>query len=299
MTWAITASAVIGAGTSLYAANKQSKAAGGAADASLAGSALARSDLSPYRNAGTAANTRLMTLLGLGPSGGVDQDQADSIYNQSVADFDKLHQQRYGMSIYDPRADGASRDAALGRLREEANQQARSTAPSAEYGSLLKPFTGADLTNEPGYQFGLSEGNKAIDRAAAAGGRYDSGATLKALTRFGEDYAGTKYDAANARDLGNRNFTLGALTGQQSTGANAAAGTAGIGANATNAANSYLTGGADASAAGLVGAANAANSGVGNYLNYQNNQSTLDYLKGLRRSSTGTGWGGTVNAGAM
>lgn len=290
MTWAITAAAVIGAGTSLYAANKQSKAAGNAAQASLAQGEMGRSDLTPYRNAGELANQKLLTMLGLGTGGTIDQGKADSLYNQYVADFDKQHQAKYGMSIYDPRADGASRDQGLARLRESANRNATSETRDPNYGSLLTPFTGADLQNEPGYQFTLAEGNKAIDRAAAADGRFDSGQTLKELTRYGTDYAGTKFNDAFNRDSTNKSRTYGFLSGQQSTGANAAAGTAGIGANATNAANSYLTQGADASAAGLVGVANAASGGVGNYLGYQSNLSTLNYLKGLRNGGSGNGW---------
>lgn len=157
------------------------------------------------------------------------------------------------------------------------------------YGSLLQPFTGKDLTSEPGYQFEQAEGQKAIDRAASASGRYDSGATLKALTRFGNDYAGTKYGEAFNRDATNKSRTYGFLTGVSGTGANAAGQTAGLGANAANAQGGYATNAGDASAAGYVGGANAITGGVNSYLNYKNNQQVLDYL---RRGSIGSGWGG-------
>lgn len=45
-------------------------------------------------------------------------------------------------------------------------------------------FSGEDFRNTPGYQFSLEEGNKAIERSAAARGGLKSGSTLKALSRF-------------------------------------------------------------------------------------------------------------------
>lgn len=55
---------------------------------------------------------------------------------------------------------------------------------------------------DPGYQFRLDEGNKAINAAASSRGLGNSGATMKALTRYGQDYASGEYDKAY-----NRNYT--------------------------------------------------------------------------------------------
>ena len=51
-----------------------------------------------------------------------------------------------------------------------------------------------DHTRSPGYDFRLSEGEKAIQRSAAARGNLLGGGTLKALTRYGQDYATSDYD---------------------------------------------------------------------------------------------------------
>lgn len=59
-------------------------------------------------------------------------------------------------------------------------------------------FTAADLETDPGYQFRLAEGNKALERSAAAKGILQSGGTLKALTKYGQDAASQEY--ANAWD---------------------------------------------------------------------------------------------------
>ena len=63
------------------------------------------------------------------------------------------------------------------------------------------------IKNDPGYQFGLDQGQTAIDRSAAGRGSLYSGATLKALDRFGQDYGGTKLNEglqrySNAAQLG-------------------------------------------------------------------------------------------------
>jgi gamma-glutamyltranspeptidase len=46
---------------------------------------------------------------------------------------------------------------------------------------------------DPSYQFRFNEGQRAIDRSAAAGGSLYSGGTLKALARYGQDYASTEF----------------------------------------------------------------------------------------------------------
>ena len=54
----------------------------------------------------------------------------------------------------------------------------------AGYGSAAKNFGMSDFNADPGYQFRVSEGEKAIDRAARARGLYNSGGTMKALDRY-------------------------------------------------------------------------------------------------------------------
>lgn len=50
-----------------------------------------------------------------------------------------------------------------------------------------------DWQNSTGYQFGLNQGTQAITGSAAAKGLEDSGATGKALTQYGQNYANTQY----------------------------------------------------------------------------------------------------------
>jgi len=73
---------------------------------------------------------------------------------------------------------------------------ARNNALASYQGLLSNP---SSLTNDPSYQFELGQGQTAIDRSAASRGGLYSGATLKALERFGQNTASTKLDAALGR----------------------------------------------------------------------------------------------------
>lgn len=83
----------------------------------------------------------------------------------------------------------------------------------------------ADAMAEPGYQFGLQQGQQALDRKAAAAGGRVSGAALKSATEYATNYATTGYNAAYQRrqDRLNRLAAL-ANVGQTATGGSAAAG---------------------------------------------------------------------------
>lgn len=50
--------------------------------------------------------------------------------------------------------------------------------------------------DDPSYQFRLNEGLKALERSAAARSGSGGGAALKAITRYGQDYASTEYQKA-------------------------------------------------------------------------------------------------------
>lgn len=91
-------------------------------------------------------------------------------------------------------------------------------------GKIMEPGGGqALLEMDPGYAFRLGEGNKAIDRAAAARGMYDSGPTLKALTRYGQDFASGEFTNAYNRLLALAGMGQTAATNTGAYGTNTAA----------------------------------------------------------------------------
>lgn len=62
-----------------------------------------------------------------------------------------------------------------------------------------QPFTAEMMYQDPGYQFRLSEGMKGIESSAAARGMQLSGATLKGIGRYAQDYASGEFGQAYGR----------------------------------------------------------------------------------------------------
>src|ERR1035441_1764915 len=62
-------------------------------------------------------------------------------------------------------------------------------------------FNPSDLQNDPGYQFQLQQGNKALAASAAGRGMLQSGRALKAMDQFSQGLAGTSYQNAYNRAL--------------------------------------------------------------------------------------------------
>jgi len=151
--------------------------------------------------------------------------------------------------------------------------------PELVSASRYTPFGQEQFQADPGYGFRLSEGQKALERSAAARGGLISGGALKAATRFGQDMGSQEYTNAFNRYQTEREARLGPLRTLTGMGGTTASnlGAAGqnmasnvgsatmAGANATG--EGYM-GAANARASGYMGGYNAINSGLSNYLSY-------------------------------
>ncbi len=62
-----------------------------------------------------------------------------------------------------------------------------------------RDFTMNDYQADPGFAFRMAEGEKAIERSAAARGGLNSGATLKALTKYSQGVASDEFNNAYNR----------------------------------------------------------------------------------------------------
>ena len=155
-------------------------------------------------------------------------------------------------------------------------------------------FGMSDFQQDPGYQFRMDQGMKAIERSAAARGGLLSGNTGGALQNFGQGLASQEYQNAYNRAL--TGYNTGVASENQLY--NRQAGLAGIGqtaanfigtAGANNAANvgNLMTSGAAAQAAGNVGMANSFTQGVGQYLNYNQGNNLVSALRGNGRYPPG------------
>lgn len=152
-----------------------------------------------------------------------------------------------------------------------------SQANTPGFGSLTKQFDQTDLNNDlvyqNGLQFGLNTGINQLNNRAAATGGYGSGAALKALTRYGNDYATTKTAGAYDRSMGQKNQLYSFLQGQSAQGQSAASGVGAAGINTAAGIAGNINAAGNANAAGSIAGANALGGGIAGATNaFQWNQ---------------------------
>ncbi|NQZ18743.1 MAG: DNA transfer protein p32 [Bdellovibrionales bacterium] len=142
---------------------------------------------------------------------------------------------------------------------------------------LTRRFSMADFQKDPGYQFRMDEGLKAIDRSAAARGGLNSGRTLKSLTRFGQDYASNEYSNAYNRFTNDQNNIYNKYASLANVGQTANNQLAQAGQNYANQVGANNMGAANAQAASQIASANAnsqmvsnlGNIGMNTWMQYQ------------------------------
>ena len=154
---------------------------------------------------------------------------------------------------------------------------------------------------DPGYQFRLDEGLKALDRQAAARGGLISGNALRAASRYGQDYASGEYNNAFNRYLAERNAQLNPLQSLAGVGQSA---TNYVGNAAQNMGQAQAQGAqaiGNAQASGYIGGANVLNQALQNYGNYYLQNQRNQMLQNMNLGNQygygnvyGPGGGGTV-----
>jgi len=256
------------AGAGAGAAGAGAGAAG--AGAAGAGAAGASSYLMPAAILGSS-------LLGAGAARSAGSTQADAATRAAELQLQQFREQAL--------------------LQEPFRQAGVRALPQLEAQRNMMPgaFTGqVNLGQDPGYAFRLSEGQKALDRSAAARGGLISGGAMKAAQRFGQEMGSQEYQNAYNRALTGYNADVA----REATGYNRLAALAGIGQTATGqigtagqnmASNvgNLMTSGAAANAAGQVGGMNALTGGLSTYLNYNQGNSLVNAL-----NARGGGGGG-------
>lgn len=120
-----------------------------------------------------------------------------------------------------------------------------------------RDFTAADFQADPGYEFRMAEGQKALERSAAAKGGLQSGGFMKGLARYSQGVASDEYGKAYDRFNSDRDRRFGRLSSIAGMGQNAVGQ---LNAARQNYANQYganLTGSANAQGAANMAQANA------------------------------------------
>lgn len=172
--------------------------------------------------------------------------------------------------------------------------------PELVNASKYTPFGMDQFNADPGYAFRLSEGQKALDRSAAARGGLISGGALKAAATYGQNMGSQEYQNAFNRYQTERAATLNplqSLTGMGQTtaaglgvaGQNMASNVGGYGMAGANATAGGMTDSAAARASGYVGGANALTGGLSQYLSYNQNQQQNNLLNSYLNRQGGTG----------
>jgi hypothetical protein len=179
--------------------------------------------------------------------------------------------------------------------REALAQQMALTKPYVEAGknaladyqkmAPYKDFGMAEFQADPGYNFRMAEGMKALERSAAARGLLQSGGTLKGIQQYGQNLASSEYENAFSRYLSQREARMDPYRYLTGIGQAAAAGQA-ANVGSTGAALAEIAaqrGNVNAAqAAGAAGAIGNAFSSIGQGVgSYFANQPYMNYLNSI------------------
>ena len=213
-------SAIMGSKSASKAAKAQTAAANKANATELEMYNQSRADLAPYRETGALANTKLSTLMGLAPDEAALRESLRENYTTRKygAKYGRLKSEKVDQAALD--AEVASR---IGAFNNDPDK-----------GMLTKRFSLADYVADPGYQFRLDQGNKAINAKNAAMGNFYSGGALKEATDYNSGMASQEYGNAYNRyntDMGNLYSRYGGLS---EAGRNATNTAVGMGQNYAN-----------------------------------------------------------------
>lgn len=230
----------------------------------------------PFRQAGMAGQNRLMELLGLRMPAQAGVGGAPAV--RSEADLRNALASQYttpgytrtiGSGIggeYEQTVPSSINEAGLAAAIRNAQAQDQAAlnayqaqqsqaAPSADFGKYARDFGMSDFQADPGYAFRLAEGQKALERTAAARGGLLSGSALKAATRYGQEAGSQEFTNAFNRYQTNRANQLNplqSLANQAQTSANTIGSAAGQ--YGSNVGNLYLGQGEAQGNAMLAGA---------------------------------------------
>jgi hypothetical protein len=118
-------------------------------------------------------------------------------------------------------------------------------------GDLTRSFGANDFQEDPGYQFRLGEGQRAIDRRAGANGQYFAPATLKDLSDYSGSAASAEYQNAYDRFNNDQNSKYQKLLGLANFGMGATSDIAGAMTHGSDTDINSILGIGDAKQAGL------------------------------------------------
>lgn len=152
-------------------------------------------------------------------------------------DFDKL--KSIGFTALNPSTtSNVTDEAGLNSYVDNLIAQGQADVNDPAYGSLAKSFTMDDYQEDPGYQFRLAEGQKALERKLNAAGKTYSPEAAKALMSYGQGLASEEYSNAYDRYNNDQNTLFNRLATLSGYGQTASG-------QMANAGQNYAQGGTD------------------------------------------------------
>lgn len=299
---AIGGSAILNYMGSQNAASAQRDAANQASGTQMAQYNQTRQDQLPWMNRGNAAGNQLAYLLGLpgyGPSQMTSVGSGTLMPDGTIqAEGREPIQRGPGMLsiedwIRDPQSavNNYAQDAWSGLGTNGLNANMAINPDMGGYGSLTRRFGLGDFQVDPGYQFRMSEGQKALERSAAAKGMSLSGAQLKALTGYNQNFASNEYSNAYNRYNNDQTNLFNRLSAVAGTGQQANQFIGQLGANTANQVGQNQLAAGNAAAAGWIGGTNAINNGINQWTNW-NMWNQMNANNGQPSSWSYSGMGG-------
>lgn len=290
------------------AAGDQSQATGRAVDVQREQYYQTRADTAPWRDTGAAATRRIGELLGLQPNRRsleqIRQElEASGRYGKrgriiETRDFEgtPVWQNIDTGELWYDKAQVPQQIDERGLAEEAGRIYGAQEVAGATEAPLNRRFTTADFYNDPVTQlslkYGLELGERGLRQNAAAGGMRRSGQTLKALTQFGQDYAGSKAGDSYNRFYADQDRIFNRLSGVAGTGQTATVNTAALGANTANNIGGLVTAGANARGAAGIAGANAWAGAGNNMANWYQQQQYINALNNRNRNNGTTSSGG-------
>lgn len=189
-----------------------------------------RKDSAPWRDIGGAAIKRLGLLMGLDtpstrvlPDGRTVEQAAKDLWDQEWNDDvgglkSRGNANRSTYEAVDPGGYSSIIDSYIKRVMPQSSLN----TGAGGFGDLTRKFTLADFEGDPviqkSFDFGLSEGQKAVQRMFGARGMSRSGAAIKAATRFATDYTGQQAGASRDRFIQDQDKVFNRLSGVSGSG---------------------------------------------------------------------------------
>lgn len=159
----------------------------------------------PFYNSGVAALDKYNQLMGLGGASGGNpaqnqmsqyvqfSDRGIPIANAQLYASDPKYREAWDKTLAQHQQQwrvGYHKDSDVNMIQGQiASMLPQQAQPAAQTPQQQQQAAFDSFRATPGYQFSLDEGNRSVQASAAARGGLNSGATLKALTRFGQGYA--------------------------------------------------------------------------------------------------------------